>query len=167
MGALHPDNPRHHPAMFARLRARRAFFRPLPLMPVLALCLGACTSIDEAALTVFASNAPASGLFAGRVMQGNANFIRAREGSLHLQSTEGPALSCFGALRLTATLGGVASLSCSDGQSVAIPFQLLSPLRGSGRVQVGEAMFALTYGLPAETASAYLGLPVERLLPAP
>jgi hypothetical protein len=131
------------------------------------MCLGACTSIDEAALGVFASNAPASGLFAGRVMQGHASFIRAREGSLYLQSTDGPSLACFGALRLTATLGGVANLSCSDGQSLAIPFQVLSPLRGAGRVQLGEAMFGLTYGLAAETASAYLGLPVERLLPAP
>ncbi len=129
----------------------------------LALCIAACTTVDETALAVFASNAPASALLAGRVLQGHASFTRAREATLQLHSVDAPGLSCFGDLRMTATSSGVASLSCSNGQSVAIPFQVLSPLRGSGRTQAGDAHHALTYGLAPDMAAAYLGIPVERL----
>lgn len=156
--------PRH---VFAARRVRAAFDRSRLTFVCVVMCLSACTTIDETALAVFASNTPAAGLFAGRVMQGTASFARAREATLHLQSADAPRLACFGDMRLTATSSGVATLSCSNGQTLAIPFQLLSPLRGLGRVQAGGADYALTYGLTADTAAAYLGVPVERLGPTP
>ncbi len=132
-----------------------------------ALAISACTTVDEAALAVFASHAPAAVVVAGRLMQGTASFTRAREGTLHVQSADAPGLACFGEMRLTATSAGVASLSCSDGQAVSIPFQVLSPLRGTGRAQAGNTHYALTYGLAPDMAAAYLGVPVGRMLPAP
>ena len=133
----------------------------------MALCVSGCTTVDETALAMFASNAQASALFAGRVMLGNASFTRAREGTLQLQSVDAPGLACFGPMRLTASSSGVANMSCSDGQTVAIPFQVLSPLRGAGRLQVGGVDYALTYGLAPDMAAAFLGLPVERMGTAP
>ena len=140
---------------------------PALVLVALAACLGACTTIDETASAVFASNTPAAAVFGGRVLQGQASFTHARSGTVQLQSNDAPSLACFGPLRLTATSSGVASLSCSDGQTFAIPFQVLSPLRGSGRTQVGAAVFALTYGLQPDLAEAYLGLPEGRLVRTP
>lgn len=130
---------------------------------LITVLLCGCSTIDQTASNVFSSNADASGVFAGRVLLGKANFTTAREGTVHLQSDEAPSLNCFGNLRFTATTSGVVGFSCSDGSSPAIPFQALSPLRGSGRTQVGSNVFALTYGLQPEMAAAYLAVPVERL----
>ena len=122
-----------------------------------------CSTIDQTASNVFSSNADASAVFAGRVLLGKANFTTGREGTVHLQSDEPPSLNCFGNLRFTATASGVVGFACSDGSSPVVPFQALSPLRGSGRSQVGNNVFALTYGLQPEMAAAYLAVPVERL----
>lgn len=130
---------------------------------LITILLCGCSTIDQTASNVFSSNADASGVFAGRVLLGKANFTTAREATVHLQSDEDPSLNCFGNLRFTATTGGVVGFACSDGSSPAVPFQALSPLRGSGRSQIGSNVFALTYGLQPEMAAAYLAVPVERL----
>ena len=127
------------------------------------VCLSACSAIDETASAVLSSRADAAGVFAGRVLRGSASFANAHQASVQLQSDDTPRLNCFGTLRFTATTGGVAAFSCSDGQSVSIPFQSLSPLRGSGRMQVDGATFALTYGLQPAMAAAYLAIPAQRL----
>jgi hypothetical protein len=140
----------------------------LPLWPTLApllLCLAACSTVDETATRLFSSDTHAAGVFAGRLLQGKANFTSAREASIRLQAMEPPDLSCIGTLRFTGTGGGVTSFTCSDGLTVSIPFQSLSALRGSGRVQVGASIFALTYGLTPEMAGAYLAVPAARLAP--
>lgn len=146
-----------------KLNADLSPMRVFATVALAAVLLASCSAIDETASKVFSSNADATGVFAGRVLQGKANFTSAHEATIRLQSDDAPALSCFGSLRFTATSGGVAGFLCSDGSSVSMPFQSLSPLRGSGRGQIGHAAVALTYGLPPEMAAAYLGLPVERL----
>jgi hypothetical protein len=152
--------------MFVQLCFHIPFVRTLSAVLALAGMVS-CATVKETASAVFASNAQATGLVGGRVLQGQVSFTRARSGWVHLQSVDAPSLACFGALDLTATSSGVATLSCSDGQSAAIPFQVLSPLRGAGRSQPGEAAYGLTYGLPADSAAAHLGVPVERLAPTP
>ena len=139
--------------------------RMLPPVALMLLGLAACSTVDETATRLFSSDTPAAGVFAGRLLQGKANFTGAREASIRLQAMEPPGLSCLGTLRFTATGGGMTRFTCSDGLTVSIPFQSLSALRGSGRTQVGESLFALTYGLAPEMAGAYLGVPAARLVP--
>jgi len=143
---------------------------PLLLLPALvglAMGLTACSTVEETASYLLTSNTQATALIAGRVLQGQARFTDARQGTLHLQTDDAPGLACFGPIRFTATGSGVASLSCSNGESVAIPFQSLSPLRGAGREQAGDRVLALTYGLAPDLAATYLGVPVERLTRTP
>lgn len=142
-----------------------SIFRTWPTLAPLLLCLAACSTIDETATSLFSSDTHAAGVFAGRLLQGKANFTSAREASIRLQAVEPPGLGCLGTLRFTGTSGGIAAFTCSDGRAVSIPFQRLSALRGTGRVQVGEFMFALTYGLTPEMAGAYLAVPAARLVP--
>jgi len=58
----------------------------------------------------------------------------------------------------------VASLTCNDGQTAAVPFQMMGALRAAGRGMMGDTPAALTYGLPPEIAAPLLGVPVERLV---
>ena len=150
-----------HPGI-SSLRMRPTL-APLLLLPLL-LGIAACSTVNETASRLFSSDTHAAGVFAGRLLQGKANFTSAREASIQLQAVEPPTLGCLGTLRFTGTGGGIAGFTCSDGLTVSIPFQSLSALRGSGRVQVGESMFALTYGLTPEMAGAYLALPAARLV---
>ena len=134
---------------------------------MLLLALGGCSTVEQTAADIFASRTHAAAVYAGRLLQGQASFASSREATIHLQSSAAPAISCFGAMRFTATNSGVVNLACSDGMAVAMPFQALGPLRGSGRNQSGESVFSLAYGLPAEMLASYLGVSVEQLkLPA-
>ena len=148
-----------------QLRSGISIFCRAPMLAPLLACLVGCSTVDETATRLFSSDTPAAGVFAGRLLQGKANFTGAREASIRLQAMEPPGLSCLGTLRFTATGGGMTRFTCSDGLTVSIPFQSLSALRGSGRTQVGESLFALTYGLAPEMAGAYLGVPAARLVP--
>ena len=130
---------------------------------LLMLLLSACSTVEQTAADIFASRTPAGAVVFGRVLQGQASFTSARVATIHLQSSESPALSCFGALRFTASSSGIATLSCSDGMAVAIPFQALGPLRGVGRSQNGQTMFSMAYGLPADMLATYLGVPVDHV----
>lgn len=145
---------------WSRVRVRCAIAIPIAIA---VSGLAGCSTFDETVSNVFSSNADASAVFAGRVLLGKANFTDAHAATIRLQSGETPSLGCLGTLRFTATRGGVVSFTCSDGLTVSIPFQSLSPLRGSGRSQIGNAVFALAYGLPPDAAAAYLAVPVERL----
>ncbi|MCY7304626.1 MAG: hypothetical protein LH632_00450 [Rhodoferax sp.] len=133
----------------------------LAVTPVL---LGACSTLDDTAQDILASRASAAGVVAGRLLQGKAIFNRPRAGNIHLHSSDAPSLDCAGTLTMTATHSGVANLSCNDGQTVLVPFQLLGPMRATGRGRMGDAVFSLTYGLPPDMAGPYLGVPAGRLM---
>ena len=132
---------------------------------ILLLASSGCSTVEQTAADIFASRTEAAAVYGGRLLQGQASFTSAREATIHLQSSTAPALSCFGAMRFTATNSGIVNLSCSDGMAVAIPFQALGPLRGSSRNQSGQPAFSLAYGMPTEMVATYLGVPVEQLKP--
>lgn len=131
-----------------------------------AVAVSGCATVDETTSKLLSSNTGATAVFGAQLLQGKANFTGTREATIRLQGIDAPGLTCFGNLRFSATASGVVAFSCNDGQSVSIPFQSLSPLRGSGRRQVGDKVFALTYGFPAETAAPFLGIASERLVHA-
>lgn len=127
------------------------------------LLLSACSTVEQTAADIFASRTPAGVFFLGRVLQGQVSFTSARQATIHVQSNDSPALACFGAMRFTASSSGIATLSCSNGMAVAIPFQALGPLRGAGRSQDAQAMVSMAYGLPADMLATYLGVPVDQV----
>ena len=157
-GADHHGHAMRLNTAWSRVRVRCAIAIAIALAG-----LAGCSTLDETVSNLFSSNADASAVFAGRVLLGKANFTDTHAATIRLQSGETPSLGCLGTLRFTATRGGVVSFTCSDGLTVSIPFQSLSPLRGSGRSQIGNAVFALAYGLPPDAAAAFLAVPVERL----
>ena len=132
----------------------------------LVVLLTGCAAVENAAQLVFASRTSATAVVGGRILEGEAAYNQARSGTVHLHSVEGAPLSCSGELRLTATTSGVASLTCNDGQTAAVPFQMMGALRAAGRGTMGETPIALTYGLSPEIAAPYLGVGVERLVRA-
>jgi len=142
-----------------------ALFRLALAVAVAPVLLGACSTLDDTAQDILASRASAAAVVAGRLLQGKAIFNRPRAGTIHLHSADAPSLDCVGALTMTATNSGVANLSCNDGQTVFVPFQLLGPMRASGRGRMSDAVFSLTYGLPPDMAGPYLGVPAGRLMP--
>ena len=126
-------------------------------------CLGGCALVEDTAQNLLASRTSAAAVAGGRLLEGQVVYNQSRAGTLHLHSLDAPVLDCFGDLRLTSTSGGVASMTCTDGQTAVVPFQLLGALRAAGRGPMGEAMFSLTYGLPPEMAAPYLGVAIEQL----
>lgn len=144
---------------------RRGFARPDSLLwPVmLVLSMGGCALVEDTAQDLLASRTHATAVAGGRLLEGQVVYNQSRAGTLHLHSLDAPVLDCFGDLRLTSTSGGVASMTCSDGQTAVVPFQLLGALRAAGRGAMGEAVFSLTYGLPPEMAAPYLGVAIEQI----
>ena len=145
--------------------------RPLPAL-VLALAaaalpLGGCALVDDSLANALASRTHASATLGGRLLKGQAYYIQGRLGQVHLESEDAPTLACAGSLTLTGSQLGVAQMRCSNGQTVDVPFALLSPLRATGRGRMGEADFLFTYGLPPEQAGPFLGVPADRLRPPP
>jgi hypothetical protein len=130
---------------------------------LVAVFLGGCALIEDTAQDLLASRTSAAAVAGGRLLEGQVVYNQSRAGTLRLHSLDAPVLDCFGDLRLTSTSGGVASMSCSDGQTAVVPFQLLGALRAAGRGPMGEAVFSLTYGLPPEMAAPYLGVAIEQL----
>lgn len=131
---------------------------------LLVAVLAGCAAVENTAQMVLASRTGAIAVLGERLLEGEATYNQSRSGTIDLHSLEGPPLACFGALHLTATTGGVASLTCSDGQTATVPFELLGALRAAGRGTVGDTPIALTYGLSPMLAGPYLGVGVERLV---
>ncbi len=147
-------------------RPPRTTGRALVASLVLPVLLAGCAAVENAAQLVLASRTSATAVVGGRILEGEAAYNQARSGAVHLHNVEGAPLSCSGELRLTATASGVASLTCSDGQTAVVPFQLMGALRAAGRGMMGDTPVALTYGLSPEIAAPYLGVGVEQLVRA-
>ena len=161
-----PAMPFHLAAMLTLMptcRTTRPFLTALGC--ALLLGLSGCAMVGEKVGGWLSSNSEALAVVDGRVLRGQANFAREREATFQLQTQDQPALSCFGTLRFTATTSGVIDMSCNDGRAIALAFQSLGPLSGIARGLLGNAAFALTYGLSAERAAAYLAVPADRLMP--
>ncbi len=146
-----------------------------PVRPVLAWLLLAplllagsgCALVDDSVANVLASRAQASASVGGRLLKGQAYYIQGRVGQVHLASEDTPPLACAGSLTMTGSVQGLAQMRCSNGETVDVPFALLSPLRATGRGRMGDADFFFSYGLPPEQAAPFLGVPAERLRPPP
>lgn len=133
------------------------------LLLSLPLLLGGCAALNDATLRALATSVPALAVVGDRVLSGEVLLYTDRSATLQLSSTNEPALSCVGSMRYTSSTGGVVNLRCSDGRQTQLPYQALGETSGQGSNTQGVS---LTYGLPPETARAWLMAPAgQRLVP--
>ena len=130
---------------------------------LLAAALVGCVSSVNKVQGWLSSNADALAVIDGRILHGEVNFAHEREGSVHVQTTQGAELNCSGQLRYTATNSGVINLFCDNKHQFTLVFQELSAVSGAAGTRPGEPNAALTYGLKPDKAAGFLGVPVEEL----
>ena len=137
--------------------------RKLALVFTVTAALSGCAMVVEKGAGWLSSSSAAIAVMGARVLLGEANFSRERVGTLQLKSIDGPPVNCFGSLRYTATTSGSIDMSCNDGSQFVLPFQEINQLTGTARGRAGNQPFGLTYGMPAERAAGYLGMPADKL----
>lgn len=124
--------------------------------------LGGCAALNDATMRALATSAPAMAVVGERLLTGQALLYTDRSGKLTLTSDGEKPLSCMGVMRYTATNSGAATLRCSDGMQVQLPFNALGDASGYGGAAGGPVSF--TYGLAAEPARAWLTPPPGKRL---
>jgi hypothetical protein len=91
----------------------------------------------------------------GQRLEGVVNLRPDRTGDMSLSGT-GSIASCAGSLRFTSVTGGSMDMRCSDGAMFAMQFVMVNEVKGYAFGLHGEATAALTFGMDAPEAQAYL-----------
>lgn len=130
---------------------------------ILSLTVVACWATPAAA-GFFSSTGPVIAIFAGKLFQGEAVGNLDGSGTLRIQSSTKPDVTCSGQFTSSAELGGAGSLKCSDSSTATIKFQRLSILRGYGTGISSVGTMSFTYGLSAIDSEPYLKLPPGKAL---
>ena len=112
----------------------------------------------------FSSTGPVIAIFAGTLFQGEAVGNLDGSGTIRIQSSTKPDVTCSGQFTSSAELGGAGSLKCSDSSTATIQFQRLSILRGYGTGSSSRGTMSFTYGLSAIESEPYLKLPPGKAL---
>jgi len=108
---------------------------------------------------LFSSTGPVIAIFAGELFLGEAKGNLDGSGTIRIQSSTKPDVTCRGQFTSSAELGGAGSLLCSDSATATIKFQRLSILRGYGTGSSSRGPMSFTYGLSANESKPYLKLP--------
>jgi hypothetical protein len=127
-----------------------------------ALLLGGCAAVNDATMRVLATPSPAWAVVGDKLLTGQALLYTDRSGTLEMQTAAGPALSCMGTMRYTATSSGTVNLRCTDGMQAQLPFTALGETSGYGGAAGGPVSFA--YGLEPGPARAWLTPPAGKRL---
>jgi hypothetical protein len=112
----------------------------------------------------FSSTGPVIAIFAGTLFQGEAVGNLDGSGTIRIQSSTKPDVTCLGQFTSSAELGGAGNLECSDSSTATIQFQRLSILRGYGTGSSSRGSMSFTYGLSAIESEPYLKLPPGKAL---
>ena len=112
----------------------------------------------------FSSTGPVIAIFAGTLFQGEAVGNLDGSGTIKIQSSTKPDVTCLGKFTSSAELGGAGSLECSDNSTATIQFQRLSILRGFGTGSSSRGSMSFTYGLSAIDSEPYMKLPPGKAL---
>ena len=130
------------------------------------LIASGCSTVNDKALRAFSSKVSAYAVVGGRLLQGDLNIMPDRTGKVTLMSAEDGNASephtCVGAFRYEATHSGVMDLRCSDGAFVALNYSLISETRGFAYGGPPDMPASLTFGIPANEATAYLHVPSNK-----
>ena len=113
---------------------------------------------------LFSSTGPVIAIFAGTLFQGEAVGNLDGSGTIKIQSSTTPAVTCSGEFTSSAKLGGKGSLKCSDSSTATIEFKRLSILSGYGTGSASQGEMSFTYGLSATESEPYLKLPPGKAL---
>lgn len=113
---------------------------------------------------LFSSTGPVIAIFAGELFQGEAVGKLNGSGTISIQSSTKPDVTCSGQFTSSAKLGGAGSMRCSDSATATIQFQRLSILRGYGTGNSSRGPMSFTYGLSAIESEPYLKLPPGKAL---
>lgn len=129
------------------------------LSALLILTVAGCARINDAGMRLVASSAPAMALVQDTLLSGKAVMSVDRSGTLNLESDTEPKVKCMGTMRYTATTSGVATLKCSNGADVLMPFTTISETQGYGSSRTAQGVASFTFGLAPMDAAAYLTPP--------
>ncbi|BDT72537.1 hypothetical protein os4_20770 [Comamonadaceae bacterium OS-4] len=121
----------------------------------MAAWLTACASVEHVGWRLVTTPRPALMQTGGQRLEGVVNLRPDRTGDMILSGT-GSIASCAGSLRLTSVTGGAMDMRCSDGAMFAMQFVMVNEVRGYAFGLHGEATAALTFGMDAPEAQAYL-----------
>lgn len=126
------------------------------LASLLLLTITGCARINDVGMRLVASSAFAMALVHDTVLSGKAVMSVDRSGTLNLESDTEPKVKCMGTMRYTATTSGVATLKCSNGADVLMPFNAISETKGYGSGRTAQGLASFTFGMDPEDAIAYL-----------
>lgn len=121
----------------------------------MAAWLTACASVEHVGWRLVTTPRPALMQTGGQRLEGVVNLRPDRTGDMSLSGT-GSIASCAGSLRFTSVAGGAMDMRCSDGAMFVMQFVMVNEVRGYAFGLHGEATAALTFGMDAPEAQAYL-----------
>ncbi len=101
------------------------------------------------------STKPALMQIAGQRLEGDVQLRPDRTGAIRMAG-EGSIASCAGSLRFTAVNSGAMDMRCSDGAMFDLRFALVNEVKGYAFGTYQDATVALTFGMDAPEAQAYL-----------
>ncbi len=127
---------------------------------VLALTVVGCAQMDTKTRGWLASKVPAYAVVDGQRLEGTATLFTDRTGTLQLSAAKDPDRVCVGTLRYLATVTGVLVLRCPGGPDTVLNFTVLNGTSGFGYGHTTQGPSAVTWGMEARNAAAYLPVPV-------
>lgn len=126
--------------------------------------IGGCAMVNDRAMRLVSSKAPATLLINGQLIEGSVLLAPDRTGTVEFAAEKGDIVRCGGGMRFTASNSGAIDLRCSDGTAVELAYTMLRDTRGYAYGQSAGGPVSLVFGLSALDARAYLRLPPGRKL---
>lgn len=122
------------------------------------LCIGlvtGCADMEHIGWQLASSTKPALMQIVGQRLEGEVQIRPDRTGAIRMAG-EGSISSCAGSLRFTAVNSGSMDMRCSDGAMFDLRFALVNEVKGYAFGTYQDATVALTFGMDAPEAQAYL-----------
>ena len=122
------------------------------------LCAGlisGCADMEHVGWHLASSTKPALMQIAGQRLEGDVQLRPDRTGAIRMAG-DGSIASCAGSLRFTAVNSGAMDMRCSDGAMFDLRFALVNEVKGYAFGTYQDAAVALTFGMEAPEAQAYL-----------
>jgi hypothetical protein len=117
--------------------------------------LSGCADVEHIGWQLASSTKPALMQIAGQRLEGEVQMRPDRTGAIRM-SGQGTIAGCAGSLRFTAVNSGVMDMRCSDGSMFDLRFALVNEVKGYAFGTFLDATVALTFGMDAPEAQAYL-----------
>jgi phospholipid transport system substrate-binding protein len=103
-------------------------------------------------------------ILGGDLFVGEAERRIDGSGSIRIQASANPALTCHSEFPQDAGADDVRNMRCSDGVAATYQFRRLGPASGYGTGSTSRGPMSFTFGLDAAAAAPYLALPAGKIL---